>query len=108
MKQNNCPECGYPLNGTENVCPECGTNTTSESIHQPSTSTQDTNIKPFQNFFGVVSFIKCSKVINLTLRNVFMNVLNFGGNVLKYGGTYSKQSLLHFMVVPHAVNIFRL
>ena len=67
-----------------------------------------TNIKQFQNFFGVVSFIKCSKVINLTLRNVFMNVLNFGGNVLKYGGTYSKQSLLHFMVVPHAVNIFRL
>lgn len=24
MKQNNCPECGYPLNGTENICPECG------------------------------------------------------------------------------------
>lgn len=24
MKQNNCPECGYPLNGIENRCPECG------------------------------------------------------------------------------------
>lgn len=21
---NSCPECGYPLNGTESSCPECG------------------------------------------------------------------------------------
>lgn len=24
MAQTACPECGYPLNGTETSCPECG------------------------------------------------------------------------------------
>ncbi|GAY29487.1 hypothetical protein IMSAGC014_00104 [Bacteroidaceae bacterium] len=70
MKQNNCPECGYPLNGTENMCPECGcpivTNTTSETsfdtTQQPLTSTQNTDeYKTVSELFWSCEFYKVFK-----------------------------------------------
>lgn len=66
MKQNNCPECGYPLNRTENICPECGVNIASETLfdtpQQPSTSTQDTNdYKTVSELFWSCEFYKVFK-----------------------------------------------
>lgn len=66
MKQNNCPECGYPLNGTENICPECGVNIASETLfstpQQPSTLTQDTDdYKTVSELFWGCEFYKVFK-----------------------------------------------
>lgn len=78
MAQNSCPECGYPLKGTEISCPECGMPIQSQNPNPITIAVTDEGDNEAENILRrTLKWIKICLIIIFTVWGIGMCIFSF-------------------------------
>ena len=94
MAQNSCPECGYPLKGTEISCPECGMPIQSQNPNPRTIAVTDEGDNEAENILRkTLNWIKNLIMITSVVLGIAWVIMGVAG------GVQTNNSLISFLAI---------